>query len=101
MGVKELQEKLAEFCAARGIERFSPEEIIELLEDGEEVGWIVEQVSPGSDASGKLTRLLTEIAAETSPRFGSDPFQFRRGVLYSGRGGLSGRRYYPGDRDRG
>ena len=63
----EFHERLAEFCAAEGIERFSPEEIIELLEDGEEVGWIVEQVSPGSGASGKLTRLLTEIAAETSP----------------------------------
>ena len=65
--MKELRERLAELCAARGIERFSPEEIIELLEDGEEVGWIVDQVSPGSDASGKLRRLLTEIAAEASP----------------------------------
>ena len=65
--MKELRERLAEFCAARGIDRFSAEEIVQLLEDGEEVGWIVEQVAPGSDASGKLTRLLTEIAAETSP----------------------------------
>jgi hypothetical protein len=65
--VEELQHRLAEFCAAHGIERFSPAEIIELLEDGEEVGWIVEQVAAGSDASGQLARLLTEIAAETAP----------------------------------
>ena len=65
--MKELRERLAEFCAARGIDRFSAEEIVELLEDGEEVGWIVEQVAPDSDASVKLTRLLTEIAAGTAP----------------------------------
>ena len=65
--MKELRQRLAEFCASQGIERFSPEEIIELLEDGEEVGWIVEQVAPDSDASGKLARMLTDIAAETAP----------------------------------
>ena len=65
--MEELQHRLAEFCAAHGIERFSPAEIIELLEDGEEIGWIVEQVAAGSDASGQLARLLTEIAAETAP----------------------------------
>ena len=65
--MKELRERLAEFCAARGIDRFSAEEIVELLEDGEEVGWIVEQVAPGPDDSGRLTQLLNEIAAETSP----------------------------------
>ena len=65
--MEELQDRLEEFCAARGIERFSPAEIIELLEDGEEVGWIVEQVAAGSDASGQLARLLTKIAAETAP----------------------------------
>ena len=86
--MKEFHERLAEFCAARGIERFSPEEIIELLEDGEEVGWIVEQVAPDADASVKLTRLLTEIAAGDCTRFGSDRFKFRRGVLFSGRNGL-------------
>ena len=64
--MEELQDKLAEFCAAHGIERFSPAEIIELLEDGEEIGWIVEQVVAGSDASRQLARLLTEIA-ETAP----------------------------------
>ena len=65
--VEELQNRLAEFCAAHGLERFSPEEIVELLEDGEEVDWIVEQVAPGSDVAGQLGSLLKQIAEETAP----------------------------------
>ena len=65
--MEELQNRLAEFCAAHGLERFSPKEIVELLQDGEEVDWIVEQVAPGSDVAGQLGSLLKEIAEETAP----------------------------------
>ena len=65
--MEELQNRLAEFCAAHGLERFSPEEIVELLDDGEEVDWIVEQVAPGSDVAGQLGSLLKQIAEETAP----------------------------------
>ena len=97
----EFHERLAEFCAAEGIERFSPEEIIELLEDGEEVGWIVEQVSPGSDASGRLTRLLTEIAAETSPVSEAVPSSSEGESSFLEEVGFPEGDIAPADRDRG
>ena len=42
-----LKEKLAECCLMYKIDRFSPDEMIELIKDGEEVEWIVEQVVSG------------------------------------------------------
>ena len=65
----ELATRLEEFCQAKGVEKFSAEEIVELLEDGEEVDWIVGQVLPETAAAarGELRQLLAEIASEVAP----------------------------------
>ena len=44
--MEELIGKLQELCEANNIQRFSPEEMTELLEEGETVDWIIEQVLP-------------------------------------------------------
>lgn len=64
-----LQERLERMCAERGIDRFEPEEIMELLEDGESVDWLLAQLLPAAepDQTGELRELLTEIAAEVGP----------------------------------
>ena len=48
---------------------FSAEEIVELLQDGEEVDWIVDQVlpeGPGAERA-ELAQLLADIAVEVAP----------------------------------
>ena len=40
----DVRQQLQELCEGHGLRRFSAGEMEELLEDGEEVGWIVEQV---------------------------------------------------------
>ena len=57
--------QLEALCKARSIEKFSAEEMIELLEDGEEVEWILGQV--GETTSSALGQLLQQIATEVSP----------------------------------
>jgi hypothetical protein len=63
--VQEFLNQLEALCKARGIEKFSPTEMVELLEDGEEVEWILGQV--GEEGSGALGQLLQQIAAEIAP----------------------------------
>ena len=64
-----LQQGLVRLCQTRGISRFSAQEMIELLEDGEEPAWIVEQVLPGgrADPAHELRTVLEEIAAQVGP----------------------------------
>ena len=56
----EMQHRLADLCATRGIRRFSAEEIVQLLEDGEDPSWIIQQVLPDgpADAAEELLELL-------------------------------------------
>jgi len=67
--VQELVTRLEELCQARGVEKFSAEEMVELLEDGEEVDWIIDQVLPAApaEARGELGQLLAEIASAVAP----------------------------------
>ena len=61
MSIPELtQQRLAQLCETRKIPRFSCEEMVELLEDGEEVAWILEQALPDgpSDVAGELGAIL-------------------------------------------
>ena len=57
--------RLRSFCEETGIRRFSPEEMCELIGDGEEIPWIVEQVLPEgpAPAAEKLQSLLAEVPA--------------------------------------
>lgn len=61
--------ELERICQVRGIRRFSPEEMVELLKDGETVEWIVAQVlpEPPGEAARELTAVLKEIAVQVAP----------------------------------
>ena len=61
--------QLEEFCAGRENLRFAPDEMVELLEDGETVGWIVEQVLPegAEEEIRELTGMLESVAAQVAP----------------------------------
>ena len=67
--MQELATRLEDLCKAKGVEKFSADEIVELLEDGEEVEWIVGQVLPEAVEAerGELRQLLAEIASEVAP----------------------------------
>ncbi len=67
--MQELATRLEALCQAQGAGRFSADEIVELLEDGEEVNWIVTQVMPSATEENRseLTRILNDIAREVAP----------------------------------
>ena len=67
--MQELATRLEDLCKAKGVEKFSADEIVELLEDGEQVEWIVGQVLPEAVEAerGELRQLLAEIASEVAP----------------------------------
>ena len=67
--MQELATRLEALCQAQGAGRFSADEIVELLEDGEEVDWIVTQVMPSAteENRGELTQILNDIAREVAP----------------------------------
>ena len=68
--MQELVTRLEDLCKAKGVEKFSADEIVELLEDGEEVEWIVGQVLPDEAVEAErveLRQLLAEIASEVAP----------------------------------
>ena len=67
--MQELVTRLAALCQAKGVEKFSAEEIVELLSDGEEVDWIVDQVLPAEAEADRseMSQVLAEIAAAVAP----------------------------------
>ena len=73
--MQELVTRLAALCQAKGVERFSAEEIVELLTDGEEVDWIVDQVLPTAAEADRseMSQVLAEIAAAVAPAPAEDP----------------------------
>ena len=72
--MQELATRLAALCQAKGVEKFSAEEIVELLTDGEEVDWIVDQVLPTAAEADRseMSQVLAEIAAEVAPAPAAD-----------------------------
>ncbi len=58
-----LQTELAEYCQAHHLTKFSPEEILELLKDGEAVEWLMSMLVPAEQQSQhvRLTELLTSL----------------------------------------
>ena len=73
--MQELATRLAALCQAKGVEKFSAEEIVELLTDGEEVDWIVDQVLPAEAEADRseMSQVLAEIAAAVAPAPAEDP----------------------------
>jgi hypothetical protein len=69
--VEQLRSRLEAACHQKGLVRFAPEEIIELLTDGETVEWIAAQLLPAGVRDAELTSLLQQLAAAV----GSPPDQ--------------------------
>ncbi|MXY84478.1 MAG: hypothetical protein F4Y91_21080, partial [Gemmatimonadetes bacterium] len=67
--MQELATRLETLCQAKGAEKFSTEEIVELLTDGEEVDWIVDQVLPAAAEADRseMSQILGQIAAVVAP----------------------------------
>lgn len=67
--MQELVTRLESLCQAKGAEKFSAEEIVELLADGEEVDWIVDQVLPAAAEADRseMGQVLAEVAAAVAP----------------------------------
>jgi hypothetical protein len=60
------QAELAEYCQTYQITKFAPEEIIELLHDGESVEWLMSMLVPADQQSQheRLAEILAAIGAE-------------------------------------
>ena len=72
--MQELATRLEALCQAKGAEKFSAEEIVELLTDGEEVDWIVDQVLPTAAEADRseMGQMLAEIANAVAPAPAAD-----------------------------
>lgn len=67
--IEELKSKLANLCEQFNISRFEPEDIVELLEDGEDIEWIINQLqqdNPDLDVE-QFSSLLTSIGLIVAP----------------------------------
>ena len=72
--IDEPLERLRKLCENSDVHRFSPEEMADLLEDGEEVDWILEQVvdDRSSSLAAQLRSELVRIQAQVAPEPVSD-----------------------------
>jgi hypothetical protein len=61
-----LQTELAQYCQTHQLTKFAPEEIIELLKDGESVDWVISMLVPTEQQSrhARLAELLTSLRQE-------------------------------------
>lgn len=67
--MEKLKSDLIKLCEQFSISRFEPDEIVELIEDGEAVDWIVSQLKQDNEAldAEKLALLLSSIASIVAP----------------------------------
>lgn len=67
--IEELKEKLNEFVDQHSIAKFDGDDIFELIEDGESIDWIVDQLKGDNPeiATEKIVPLLTDIKTLVSP----------------------------------
>jgi len=66
MNLESLKTELTEYCKTNHLSKFAPEEIVELLKDGEAVDWVMSMLVPAEQQSqhGRLVELLTGIRQE-------------------------------------
>ncbi|GEM_PF-421631 len=69
LNLDELKEQLAALCTEHNLVKFAPDEIIELIQDGEEVDWLMEQLLGNEEPSFKseLEQNLTKIKTIIQP----------------------------------
>jgi len=67
--IEQLKKDLANLCEQFGISRFEPEDIVELLEDGEDVAWIISQLQQDNTEldADKFNSVLSSIASIVAP----------------------------------
>ena len=65
--MEQIAARLEQMCQAKGLKRFAPEQILELLADGETAEWIAGQLLPAGAADPELLGLLEEAAAVLQP----------------------------------
>lgn len=67
--IEKLKIELKELCEQHNIVRFEPEDIVELLEDGEEVEWIISQLQQDNAELDreKFAALLSSIGSIVAP----------------------------------
>jgi len=67
--IEELKNELSKLCEQFGISRFEPNDIIELVEDGEDVEWIISQLKQDNTELDveKFNSVLSSIAAIVAP----------------------------------
>ena len=65
--MSEATEELRIYCREHEVRRFSADEVLELLEDGETVDWIMDQILPAStpDSAAQLRGVLERLAEES------------------------------------
>jgi len=63
MNLETLKTELSEYCQTHHLAKFAPEEIFELLQDGEKVDWVMSMLMPAEQLSqhARLTEILTGI----------------------------------------
>jgi len=63
MNLETLKTELSEYCQAHHLTKFAPEEIFELLQDGEKVDWVMSMLVPVEQQSqhARLVELLSGI----------------------------------------
>lgn len=63
MNLEILQAELSEYCQTHQLTKFAPEEIFELLQDGEKVDWVMSMLMPAEQLSQhtRLVEILTGI----------------------------------------
>jgi len=66
MNLESLKNELSEYCKANHLTKFAPEEIFELLQDGEKVDWVMSMLVPAEQLSqhARLQELLAAIRQE-------------------------------------
>ena len=66
MNLETLKTELSEYCQTNHLTKFAPEEIFELLQDGEKVDWVMSMLVPVEQQSrhARLVEILTGIRQE-------------------------------------
>lgn len=65
-----LKKRLEQYCETHEVTKFEPDEIIELIEDGEAVDWLVEQIVEDAEPPEELVILLTDLKTVYHPEEG-------------------------------
>lgn len=63
----ELKRRLETYCQIHAVTKFEPDEIIELIEDGEDIDWLAAQISEPAEPAAELINLLTELKSLYHP----------------------------------